>query len=160
MAANTGIINGGDIMLYVNTGTEQAPTWTPSAHATEHKISHSTELRKRKTKDTGKSSQKKAGEQTTTITVAALATYGTHNYFDLRTLQLAGTEVMLKYSGRPEADVTAGKCEIAEQVGDKYEQGKFIITSLERTDPTDADSTMSCTFENSGLPEVKTVAAP
>lgn len=160
MAANAGIINGGDIMVYVNTGTEAVPVWTPTAHATEHKISHSTEVRKRKTKDTGKTSQKKAAEQSTTITIAALATYGAHNYFELRQLQLDGAEVMLKYSGRPEADVTAGKCEIAEQVGDQYEQGKFIITSLERTDPNDADSTMSATFENSGLPEIKTVAAP
>jgi hypothetical protein len=158
MAENTGIISGGDIMVYVNTGTEAVPVWTPTAHATEHKISHSTELRTRKTKDTGKSSQKKAGEQSTTINISALATYGTHNYFDLRTLQLAGAEVMLKYSGRLAADVTAGKAEVSEQIGDKYEQGKFLITSLERTDPTDADSTMSATFENSGLPEIKTVA--
>ena len=160
MAVNEGIISGGDIMVYINTGTEEVPVWTPTAHATEHKISHGTEFRKRKTKDTGNASKKKASEQTTTITIAALATYGAHNYFDLRALQLAGAEVLLKYSGRTAQEVTDKKCEVSEQPGDQYEQGKFVINSLERTDPNDADSTMSATFENSGLPEIKTVPAP
>lgn len=158
MAANTGIIDGGDIMLYVNTGTSETPVWTPGAHCTEHKISHSAEIRKRLTKDTGKFSQKRAGEQTTTITVSALTTYGSHSYFELRALMLAGTPVLLKYSGRPAADVTAGKAEVAEQAGDKYEQGEFLIASLERTDAKNADSTMSATFENSGEIEIKTVS--
>lgn len=157
MAANAGIISGGDIMVYINTGTVGTPVWTPTAHATEHKISHSTELRVRKTKDTGKAAKKKASNQSTTITISALATYGTHSYFELRTLQLAGAETLLKYSGRPALDVTDGKCEISEETGDKYEQGLFMLTSLERNDPNDADSTMTATFENSGLPEIKTV---
>jgi hypothetical protein len=158
MAANTGIIDGGDIMLYVNTGTAQTPVWTAAAHCTEHKISHSTEVRKRLTKDTGRFSEKRAGEQTTNITVTALTTYGTYSYFELRALQLAGVPVMLKYSGRPAADVTAEKAEIAEQVGDKYEQGSFLITSLERNDAKNADSTLTAQFENSGEVEIKTVA--
>lgn len=159
MAANTGIIDGGDIMLFVNTGTEVTPVWTAGAHCTEHKISHSTEVRKRLTKDTGKFSEKRAGEQTTNITVSALTTYGSYSYFELRALQIAGTPVMLKYSGRLAADVSAEKCEIAEQIGDKYEQGKFIITSLERNDAKNADSTMTAQFENSGEVEIKTVAS-
>lgn len=157
MAANTGIIDGGDIMLYVNTGTSETPVWTPGAHCTEHKITHSTEVRKRLTKDTGKFSEKIAGEQTTTISVTALTTYGSHSYFELRALQVAGDPVLLKYSGRPAADVTAGKAEVAEEVGDKYEEGLFLITSLERNDAKNADSTMTAQFENSGAVEVKTV---
>ncbi|MBV5323220.1 hypothetical protein JZU51_00325, partial [bacterium] len=82
--------------------------------------------------------------------------YGAYNYFDLRALQLAGTPVVLKYSGRPTADVTAGKAVTAEQTGDKYETGTFIITSVERNDPKDADSTMSATFENSGAVTIGT----
>lgn len=159
MAANTGIIDGGDIMLYVNTGTAETPVWTAAAHCTEHKISHSTEVRKRLTKNTGKFSEKRAGEQSTNITVSALATYGTYSYFELRALQLAGAPVMLKYSGRPTADVTAKEAEVAEQIGDKYEQGEFLITSLERNDAKNADSTMTASFENSGEVEVKTVAS-
>lgn len=160
MAANEGIIDGGDVMLYINTGTDIAPVWTPMFHCKECSIKHSTELRKRMTKDTGKSAQKRAGEQTTTISVSALTTYGSYNYFDLRALQIAGTPVKLKYSGRPEADVAAGKADIFEQVGDKYEEGLFIINSVERNDVKNEDSTMSASFENSGAVEIKTVPAP
>jgi hypothetical protein len=162
MAANTGIIDGGDILVYLNTSNTQTPTWTPAFHCTECSIEHSTELRTRKTKDTGKSAQKRAGEQTTTINVSALATYpGTgFNYFTLREKQLAGTEVMLKYSGRPATDVTAGAAEVAEQAGDKYEKGNFIITKVSRNDKKGEDSTMTATFENSLAVTVETVAAP
>lgn len=144
--------------MYINTGTAETPVWTPMAHCTECSIKHSTDIRKRLTKDTGKFSEKKAGEQTTTVSVSSLATYGTYNYFDLRTLQVAGTLVLLKYSGRPTADVTDEKAEVAEQVGDKYEQGTFIITSVERNDKKGEDSTMTASFENSGEVEIKTVA--
>ena len=162
MAANSGIIDGGDILVYLNTGTAQEPVWSPAFHCTECSIDHSTELRTRKTKDTGQSSQKRAGEQSTTITVLALATYpGTgYNYYSLREKQLAKEEIMLKYAGRPEADVTAGKAEVAEQVGDKYEQGMFLITKVGRSDKKGDDSTMTTTFENSGDVTVETVAAP
>jgi len=163
MAANEDIIDGGDILVYVNTGTALAPTWTPAFHCTECGIDHSTEVRTRKTKNTGKSAQKRAGEQSTTITVSALATYnktGEINYFTLREKQLLGEEVMLKYSGRPAADVTAKECDISEQVGDKYEKGMFIITKVSRNDKKAEDSTMSATFENSLAVTVETVAAP
>lgn len=160
MAANSGIIDGGDILVYVNTGTAEVPVWTPMFHCKECSIKHSTEIRKRLTKDTGKSAEKRAGEQTTVVSVSGLATYGAYNYFDLRALQKAGTPVTLKYSGRPEADVTAGKAEVHEEVGDKYEEGLFIITSVERNDPKAEDSTMSASFENSGDTELKTVEAP
>jgi len=158
MAENAGIIDGGDILVYINTGTDVTPVWSPMFHCTECSIKHATEIRTRMTKDTGKSAEKRAGQQTTTISVNALASYSTYNYFELRALQLAGTPVKLKYSGRPAADVTALKCEVAEQVGDKYEEGMFIITSLDRTDAKDADSTMTASFENSLLPAIKTVA--
>jgi hypothetical protein len=162
MAANSGIIDGGDILVYLNTGTVQAPVWSPAFHCTECSIDHSTEVRTRKSKDTGQSAQKRAGEQSTTINVTSLAAYpGTgFNYFDLRAKQLVGGELQLKYAGRPEADVTAGRAEVAEQVGDKYEKGMFIITKLARNDKKAEDSTMSVTFENSLAVTVETVAAP
>lgn len=70
MAANTGIIDGGDILVYLNTGTVEVPVWSPAFHCTECSIEHSTELLTRKTKDTEKSAMKRAGEQTTTINVS------------------------------------------------------------------------------------------
>jgi len=159
MAANSGIIDGGDVMVYINKGTDIAPDWTPMFHSKECSIKHSTEIRKRMTKDTGKSAKKRAGEQTTTISMSALTCYGADNYFDLRAMQIAGTEVKLKYSGRPLQDVTDGNAEVSEQVGDKYEEGLFIINSVERNDVKNEDSTMTASFENSGLVEIKTVAA-
>ena len=157
MAANAGVIDGGDILVYVETVPD---TWVPVAHCTECSIQNSTELRSRSTKDTGRFDEKRAGKQGSTISVSALATYDGYNYFDLRALQLAGTAVKLKYSGRPAADVTAGKANVAEAVGDKYEEGMFLITSVERNDKKDEDSTMSATFENSGAITIETVAAP
>lgn len=154
MAANTGIIDGGDIMVYVMVGAVE----TPMAHCTECSIQNSTELRTRSTKDTGRFDQKRAGKQNTTVSVSALVSYDGFNYFDLRALQLAGGEVILKYSGRPVADVTSEKAVTAEQVGDKYETGSFIITSCERNDPKDADSTMTVSFENSLAVKIETVA--
>lgn len=162
MAANTGIIDGGDILVYLNTGTVAVPVWTPAFHCTECSIDHSTELRTRKTKDTGQSSQKRAGEQSTTVNVSALAAYpGTgFNYFTLREKQLAKEELQVKYSGRPAADVTAGNAEVSEQVGDKYEKGMFLITKVSRNDKKGEDGTMTATFENSGDVTIETVAAP
>lgn len=162
MAANTGIIDGGDILVYLNTGTAETPVWTPAFHCTECSITHATELRTRKTKDTGVSSQKRAAEQTSTINVSALATYpgSGFNYFSLREKQIAGSEVMLKYSGRPAADETNGLAEVAEQVGDKYEKGMFIITNVSRNDKKGEDSTMTATFENSLAVTVETIPTP
>lgn len=155
MAANTGIIDGGDILVYVKVAT----VWTPVAHCTECSIQNSTEVRTRATKDTGVFDQKRAGKQGTTISVSALAMYNSFNYFALRALQLARTEVVLKYSGRPAKDVTDGKTATAEEIGDSYETGTFIITSVERNDAKDADSTMSASFENSGSITIVQVVA-
>ncbi len=155
--ANAGIIDGGDIMVYINTGTTISPTWTPVAHATEHSISHKSNLRERVTKTTGKWKARKAGINEETITVSALTTYGTYSYFDLLALMEAGTEVELKYSGRPAADVTSGAAEVDEEAGDKYRQGFFLIESIDRNDPKDADSTLSATFQSTGEIETKTL---
>jgi hypothetical protein len=162
MAANSGIIDGGDILVYLNTGTDSVPIWAPAFHCTECSIEHSMTLRTRKTKDTGAASEKRPDELSTTINVSALATYdatGKFNYFSLRAAQLAKSKLMLKYSGRPEADETAGLCDIAEAVGDFYEKGYFYITKVSRNDKKGEDSTMSATFENTGLPTIETVAA-
>jgi hypothetical protein len=158
MAANTGIIKGGDIMLFVNTGTVAVPVWTKAAHATEHTISHKAELRERVTKQTGKFKNRVSGKLDSTISVSSLASYDTYNYFELLALMHAGASFLVKYAGRLAADVTAGEAETAEQVGDKYIQVPVLIESLERNDPANADSTMSATFQQAGTVEIKTVA--
>jgi len=156
--ANTGFVNGGDIMVYVQTGTTQTPVWSPVAHATEHSQSHKSNLRERVTKNTGPFKGRKAGVQEATITVNALNTYGGYGFNELLALKIAGTAVTLKYSGRPTADVTSKEAEVAEATGDKYVEGLFLIESIDRNDAMDADGTLTATFQSSGLVEIKTVA--
>ncbi len=156
--ANTGIINGGDIMLYMNTGTDLSPVWSPIAHATEHTISVKTELRDRVTKDTGAWRSRKAGILDATINVSALKTYDGYGYDDLLALAKARAAVMAKYSGRPTADVTAGTAEVAEATGDKYEEGKFLIESVDSNDAVNADGTFSAVLQSDGEIETKTVS--
>lgn len=45
----------------------------------------------------------------------------------------------------------------ADEVNSKYRVGLFVITSLNRNDPADDDSTLSLTVENSGPVRTKTV---
>lgn len=46
-----------------------------------------------------------------------------------------------------------------EQANDKYEEGLFVITSLEQTSAAGEDATYSATFENTGAVETKTKAS-
>ena len=46
-----------------------------------------------------------------------------------------------------------------EETGDTYEEGKFLITDLEKTDSAEDDSTYSASFENTGEVTTKTKAA-
>lgn len=144
MAANTGIIDGGDILVYVETSTD---VWEAAAHGTTCKISTSTSFRERRTKDTdGKESA--PDETETTISVEALTLYDDFSYFDFLEKQLAKEKLKLKYS--PSDDVV--------QAGDKYVQGYFYIESCERSDSVAEDSTMSISFKQQSTPGIVTVA--
>jgi hypothetical protein len=157
--ANTGIVNGGDILLYMNTGTDVSPVWTPIAHATEHTLAWKTELRDRVTKNTGAWRSRKAGIMDVTINVSGLTTYDGYGYADLLALAKTRASVMAKYAGRLAADVTAGEAEVAEASGDKYEEGTFIIESVDRSDGVNADSTFSAVLQSDGEVETKTVGS-
>ena len=147
MAANSGVIHGGDIMLFVNEGTEQAPVWTPGAHATSHSISHSMSPREISSKDTGRFTLIKPGKHgVSTITIESLRCYDGFGYFDLKELLDADTKIAFKYSGRANGD----QLETAYQGGDMYEKGTGYITALQSTDPHDNNATMSCTISIDG----------
>jgi len=140
--SDSDIINGSDVLVHVNTGTVLVPVWKPVAHQTSCSISNSSQTKERVQKSTGLWKGKKIIGLGTTIKCDALASYDTDGGYDvLLALWKAGAEVMIKYDG----SAVAGK---------KYEQGNFVITSLERNDPAQEDSTMSISFENSG--EVET----
>lgn len=144
-------------MVYINTGTEAVPVWTAVAHATEHSISHKADMRERSTKQTGRWKRRRSGELSETITINALNSYDGYGYFDLLALQTAGTSILVKYSGRPAADVTAGVAENAEATGDKYREGKFVIETIDRNDPNADDSSLNVVLNSDGIILTKTV---
>lgn len=140
-------IEGRDLMLYVDTSeTEQTPTWEPTAAATSHTISYSGETKERVTKDTsnGAFSEKTVTKLSVSISCEALTVFGAKMGFDkLLALMKARKPIKLKY-GFATADS-----------GDSYEEGMFVITSLEQSSPADDDATYSATFENTGMVETK-----
>jgi len=140
------IINGSDVLVHINTGTVLVPVWKPVAHQTSCSISNSSTTKERVKKSTGLWKGKKVTGLAVTIKCDALASYDADGGYDaLNALWKSAAELLIKYSG-------------AEVAGKKYEEGLFVITSLERNDPAQDDSTMSVSFENSGEVETKTVA--
>lgn len=143
---NGDIIEGHDLMLYINTAADAAtPTYTPQAAATSHTITYSGETKERVTKDTanGAYSEKKVTKLGVSIKCEALVSFGdTAGYDKLLAVMKSREAVKLKYGFAQE------------EAGDKYEEGLFVITSLEQTSAAGEDATYSATFENSG--EVKT----
>lgn len=143
---NGDIIEGRDLMLYINTAADTAtPTYTPQAAATSHTITYSGETKERVTKDTanGAYSEKKVTKLGVSIKCEALVSFGdTAGYDKLLAVMKSREAVKLKYGFAQE------------EAGDKYEEGLFVITSLEQTSAAGEDATYSATFENSG--EVKT----
>lgn len=135
-------IEGRDIMLYANTGTsDETPTYTATAAAKSHSINYSGETKERVTKDTGSGawSEKRVTKLGVSIKVEALTVYNVDCGYDkLLEIMKSRQPVLLKYGFKEE------------EAGDTYEEGKFVITSLEKNDPADDDSTYSASFENSG----------
>ncbi len=143
MARTTGdIIEGRDLMLYINTATNGTnPVYTPQAAATSHTITYSGETKERVTKDTGNGaySQKKVTKLGVSIKCEALVSFGDAAGYDrLLSVMKSREAVKLKYGFAQE------------ESGDKYEEGLFVITSLEQSSAAGEDATYSATFENSG----------
>lgn len=144
-------IEGRDIMLCVNTGvSDEAPTYTPTAAATSHSISYSGETKERVTKDSGGGawSEKRVTKLSVNIKVDALVVFNADCGYDkLLEIMKSRKPVLLKYGYKEE------------ETGDTYEEGLFVITSLEKTDSAEDDSTYSASFENNGEVTTKTKAA-
>lgn len=151
------VTHGGDIMLYINTGTASVPIWTPLAHATSHSISHSMAPNEVSSKDTGKNTEVKPGKHgLSTINISGLHTWDGYDYFDLKAIFDDDEEVLFKLSGRPSSDTKVS--ERAEAAGDKYEEGKGYITELSREAPHDGSSTYSAVITVIGKTTTKVVA--
>jgi hypothetical protein len=150
--ANTGITDGGDLLLYVDV----ASTFTLIGEAKSHSLSSKSEIRTRRTKSSSIYAGRKYIGLDATVSTDCLVTYGSYGYWELLALQIAKTKVKLKLAGR----VTAGKG-VAEQSGDKYLEATFVIDSVDinATDGDDASFTASFSIDGdssaNGL-EIKT----
>lgn len=141
MAANTGIIDGGDLLLYV----EIATVWTLIGEATSHQLSRKSEVRVRRTKTTGKYPARKVIGLDAEVTTDCLATYDGYGYYDLCALQEAKTPVKLKLAGK----ATAGDG-VAEQAGDKYQEATFVIDSIDLNAKEGDDAGFTAKFSIEG----------
>lgn len=136
--AKTGFCNGSDMLLYVD--------GKAVGSSTTHSTSFASETKERAVKPVASASiasglWKKKGiiGQSVSITAEALVFYNeTENGFaDLLAAWKAGKSVDVKCMERENSDKP-------------YLTGKFVIASLERTDPAQDDSTYSISLENDG----------
>lgn len=140
------IMRGSDVVVHVNTGTLEAPALKAVAHCTSSQITNNAETKDRITKNTGMWKKKKVIGFSVSLKCDALVASDPSScgYKELLVMHKKGEPVYLKY----------GKKEILEKKDDEYEEGWFIITSIDRTDAAAEDSSFSASFENTG--EVKT----
>lgn len=138
----TGYSNGSDMLLYIG---EKAV-----GHCSTHTVTMNSETKDRAVKPIASAPMssglwKGKGVTGLAISISAegLVFYGESetSYAALCKLWNAGKSV----------DV---KCMERENSEKPYLKGKFIITSLERTDPAQDDSTYSISLESDGQPEV------
>ncbi len=135
-------LDGRNLMLYINTSEDpDSPSWKAQALATSHTITYNTETKERLTKDSpGGNPEKRITSVTVTIKADALRSFGDSDKKLLLKTMKQKKNVMLKY-GFAEAD---------EQTGDDYEEGEFVIDSLEETSQAGEDVTYSAQFSSSG----------
>lgn len=139
MARKEGVVEGNDLMLYINTAQDDTPVWEATAHATSHTIAFSVTTKERKTKNTGKWSKLIVTGNSCEIKCEALVSYKDgYGYSELKKLHKSGTPVLLKFA----------HVELAVQ--DEYEEGEFLITSIDETSGAGEDATYSVTFKNHG----------
>lgn len=142
----TGFCNGSDMLLYVD--------GKAVGSCTSHNTSFASETKERAVKPVASASiasglWKKKGiiGQSVSITAEGLVFYNeTENGFaDLLAAWKAGKSVDVKCMERENSDKP-------------YLTGKFVIASLERTDPAQDDSTYSISLENDGEIKVDSTA--
>lgn len=144
-------LDGRNLMLYLNSAeTNDAPTWQAQALATSHTITYNTETKERLTKDSpGGNPEKRITAVTVTIKADALRAFGDKDKKLLLKAMKEKQNVLLKY----------GFAKEDEQEGDDYEEGEFVIDSLEETSQAGEDVTYSAQFSSSGDVQTKQVSS-
>ena len=154
--ANTGIVYGGDIQVYRNTGTEETAVWAAFAHATSHSYSGSTSLREVLNQRHGRQEAREArhARNPNHLDCWDGNLRRCRLFSTLKRCALHAPAFHVKYSGRPTGDTL--KIDTVEATGDKYMEGYGYITECSREDATDADATYSATITLEEQPDIKT----
>lgn len=133
-------VNGSDMLLYIE--------GKAIGHCTTHTVTFNAETKERAVKplaslakQQGKWKHKAISGMSLSISAEGLVFYKETEGGYKETLALAalGQSVTVKCMERGATD-------------EPYLEGKFVITSLERTDPAQDDSTYSISMENDGAP--------
>lgn len=143
------VMDGRDLMLYIDTsdsGTQ--PAWEAQALATSHTITYNTETKERLTKDSpGGNPEKRVTSVGVQIKADALRAFGDSAKPLLLAAMKAKKNIKLKYGFAEET------------TGDTYEEGMFVIDSLEETPQAGEDVSYSAQFSSSGEVLTKTASA-
>lgn len=148
--ANTGIIDGGDLMLYI----KPVSTWILVGEAKSHSITNKSEVRTRRTKSTGDYPARKVIGLDCNVSTDCLALYGAtgYGYFELLAAAQAKTPVLLKLAGHSTA--TLGQVEVT---GDKFLQGSFVIDDIVLNAAEGDDANCTASFSIDGVLTIMTV---
>ena len=142
--ANTGYINGSDLLLSVG--------GKAVGHCSSHKVTYNSETKERAVKpvasqgsDAGLWKDKSVTGLSITISADGLRFYDeTENGFtEMSALWGVGQAVEVKCFPRGDGKSTTQQ---------SYLEGKFVITSLEEDAPAQDDATYSINLENAGMP--------
>lgn len=138
--ADGGYVNGSDMLLYIN--------GKAVGHCTSHTTTFSAETKDRAVKPLaslpktqGKWKGKTVSGMSLSVSAEGLCFYKETEggYKECLALAAKGDSVDIKCMERGKET--------------PYLEGKFVITSLERTDPAQDDSTYSISLENDGMPK-------
>lgn len=135
--------NGSNVLVFM--GKETTVT-SPIAYSSSSQITYNAEAKDRVTKDTGLWKKKRVTGLSVSIKCDAFVEIGGGAYNTLLAAYKEAKPVFLQYG---EKDST-GKT-----VTGSHEEGWFVITSIDRTDGAQEDSTFSASFENTGKIETK-----
>ena len=147
-----GYIHGSDMLV----GLMLEDAFTPMGHSKTCTISNKAETKERAVKPTletkaaassaGQWKEKSVSGLSVDISSEGVKVYGDEMGYDkLLELWEKSEPVTVRYALRGEETT-------------KYREGKFLITSLDETSPSDDDSTYTISLENSGPVATKTVA--
>ena len=147
-------IHGSDMLV----GLMMQDKYVPFGHSKTCTISNKADTKERSVKPTiedkakagaaGKWKEKSVNALSVSISTEGFKFYGGEMGYDkLLELWEKSEPVTVRYALRGEET-------------SKYREGKFIITSLDESSPSDDDATYSLSLENSGPVETKTVTPP